>query len=301
MSMPPKTGSPQVLSSGLPYALATYVFWGLLPLYFAALHRVPPFEMVGWRVVFTLPFCLVLVSWRREWGAVARALVHPRTRGTLMASALAIGINWTVYVWAVQQGHVLAASLGYYINPLLNVLAGTLFLSEKLSRLQWSAVALAALGVAILAINAWTMLWISLALGLSFCTYGLLRKRVAVEALPGLAVESLILLVPGTAIVVAQALSPGGSSLGVTPHTDALLALAGLVTGLPLLLFATAARRMDYSTLGFVQFLTPTMVFALGVFAFHEEVHAPQIVCFALIWSAIALFSLDLLRRRRAG
>ena len=286
-------------ASGLPYALGTYVFWGLFPLYFATLRHVPAFEMVGWRIVFTLPFCAVLVLWRRNVGAVLAALRNPRTLGILAASSLFIGANWTIYVWAVQSGHVLAASLGYYINPLLNVLAGTLFLKERLSRLQWGAVALAALGVAILAFNALTMLWVSLGLSLSFCCYGLLRKRVAVEALPGLAVESLFLLIPGIAIVTNQALSPAGSSLGQSLTTDALLALAGVFTGLPLLLFAIAARRMDYSTLGFVQFVTPTLVFLLGVFVFREEVRTTQIVCFAFIWSAIVLFSLDLLRRRK--
>lgn len=286
-------------ASGLPYALGTYLFWGLFPLYFAALHHVPPFEMVGWRIVFTLPFCALLVSLRRNWGAVGKALRNPRKLGILTASALAIGANWTIYVWAVQKGHVLAASLGYYINPLLNVLAGTIFLREKLTRLQWGAVGLAAIGVAILAFNALTMLWISLGLSLCFCIYGLLRKQVAVEALPGLAVESLILLVPGVWVVVNQALSPAGSSLGQSPLTDALLAMAGVLTGLPLLLFAIAARRMDYSTLGFVQFVTPTIVFLLGVFVFREEVRSTQIVCFGFIWSAIALFVLDLLHRRR--
>ncbi|MBT0669925.1 EamA family transporter RarD [Novosphingobium profundi] len=286
-------------ASGLPYALGTYLFWGLLPLYFAALRHVPAFEMVGWRIVFTVPFCILLVSLRRDWGAVAGALRNPRTFAILAASALAIGANWTIYVWAVQQGHVLAASLGYYINPLLNVLAGTLFLGERLSRLQWGAVALAGIGVAILAVNALTMLWVSLGLAAFFCVYGLLRKRVAVEALPGLTVESLILTVPGVWVVIHQALAPGGSSLGQSPLTDALLALAGVLTGLPLLFFAIAARRMDYSTLGFVQFVTPTIVFLLGVFVFHEEVRLTQIACFAFIWCAIGLFTLDLLRRRK--
>lgn len=289
-------------AGGLPYALTTYLIWGLFPLYFAALHFVPPFEMVGWRVVFTLPFCALLVTWKKDWAAVRAALTSPRTLAILTASALAIGANWTIYVWSVQKGHLLAASLGYYINPLLNVLAGTLFLRERLTRLQWAAVAMAAIGVGILAVNALTMLWISLSLGLCFCIYGLLRKLVQVEALPGLAVEALILLPIGLYVVTQQALSPIGSSLGQAPLTDGLIALSGVLTGLPLLLFAIAARRMDYSTLGFIQFVTPTMVFLLGLFVFHEPVKATQLACFAFIWSAIALFTLDLLRRRsKAG
>ncbi|WP_323982065.1 EamA family transporter RarD [Novosphingobium aureum] len=283
---------------GLPYALATYLFWGLFPLYFALLRDVPAFEMVGWRIVFTIPFCALVVSARRQWPAVGRALRERRTLGTLFASSLFIGANWTIYVWAVQQGHVLAASLGYYINPLLNVLAGTIFLREKLSRLQWAAVALAAVGVSVLAWGALDMLWISLGLAASFCSYGLLRKLAPVDALPGLTIESLVLLIPGLVAVGLPALGSGGSALAGPAGQVALLTLAGVFTGLPLLLFSEAARRMDYSTLGFVQYLTPTLVFLLGLFVFHEPIKPTQLACFVLIWTAIGIFTFDLLKRR---
>lgn len=286
-------------SGGLPYALGTYLFWGLFPLYFAALRDVPPFEMVGWRIVFTIPFCLVIVGWRRQWPAVRKALADRRTLLTLCASSLFIGANWTIYVWSVQQGHVLAASLGYYINPLLNVLAGTVFLRERLNPLQWAAVALAGVGVAILAWGALPMLWISLGLALSFCSYGLVRKLAPVEALPGLTIESFVLLTPGLIAVALPALGPEGSALQGPASRIALLSLAGVFTGLPLLLFSIAARRMDYSTLGFVQYLTPTLVFALGLFVFGEPLNSVQLICFALIWTAIALFSFDLFSRRK--
>lgn len=285
--------------SGLPYALATYLIWGLFPLYFAALHHVPPFEIVGWRVLFTIPFCFAVVSWRSQWALVREAVVSPRTLGILTASALFIGANWLIYVWAVQSGHVLAASLGYYINPLLNVLAGTLFLREKLSRLQWGAVGLATLGVIVLAWDAREMLWISMSLALCFCAYGLLRKLAPVEALPGLTVETLVLLVPGLVLIALQA-ETEGLSLGASVSSDVLIALSGVLTGLPLLLFAEAARRMDYSTLGFVQYLSPTLVFILGLFVFREPIKATQIVCFGLIWLAIAVFTLDLFQRSRS-
>lgn len=284
---------------GLPYALATYLIWGLIPLYFAALQHVPPFEIVGWRVLFTIPFCIAVVSWRGQWPLVRRALADPRTLGVLTASSMFIGTNWLTYVWAVQHGHVLAASLGYYINPILNVLAGTLFLREKLSRLQWGAVLLATLGVIVLAWDAREMLWISMSLAVCFCAYGLLRKLAPVEALPGLTVESLVLFVPGLVLIGLQARS-GGLSFGVSPTSDVLIALAGVLTGLPLLLFAEAARRMDYSALGFVQYLTPTLVFILGLFVFREPIKTTQIVCFGLIWVAIAVFTLDLVQRSRS-
>jgi chloramphenicol-sensitive protein RarD len=285
--------------SGLPYAIAAYLIWGLIPLYFRLLHEVPPFELVGWRVLFTVPICLVLVMLMKQSGEVRRALTTPRTLAALMVSAMLIGVNWLVYVIAIATDHVLAASLGYYINPLMNVLAGTVFLRERLSRRQWLAVVLATVGVLILAWGALNTLWISMGLAISFCGYGLVRKLTPVESLPGLAVETLVLIVPALALVGWQSVQPAGISLGHSPMLDVTLAMAGLVTGIPLLLFATAARRMDYSTLGFVQFLAPTLVFLLGLFVFHEPLRPVQLASFVMIWAAIAVFCWDLLRSRK--
>ncbi|MBB4857518.1 chloramphenicol-sensitive protein RarD [Novosphingobium chloroacetimidivorans] len=286
-------------SSGLPYALGAYLIWGMIPLYFRLLHAVPPGELVGWRVVFTLPVCFVLVAVLRQFGEVRRALTAPRTLALLTGSALLIGVNWLIYVVAIATDHVLAASLGYYINPLMNVLAGTLFLHERLSRRQWLAVALAAVGVAILAWGALSTLWISMGLAFSFCGYGLVRKLAPVESLPGLTVETMVLMVPALAMIGWQSAQPGGISLGDDAMQDTTLALAGIVTGIPLLMFATAARRMSYSTLGFVQFLAPTLVFLLGLFVFHEPLRTVQLASFVMIWAAIAVFCWDLLSARR--
>ena len=162
--------------SGLPQALGAYLIWGLLPLYLRLIHDVPPFEFVAWRIVFTVPLCLLFIAVMRQWGELRAVLAQPRLLARLFATALLIGINWTIYIAAVQQGHVLATSLGYYINPLVNVLAGTLFLKEKLSPRQWAAVALAALGVSLLAWGARDTLWISLSLAVSFSLYGLIRS-----------------------------------------------------------------------------------------------------------------------------
>jgi chloramphenicol-sensitive protein RarD len=269
-------------------------------LYFKLLRDVPPFEVVGWRVLFTIPVGLLLVAVLRQFGSVRLALTTPRTLAALTLSAFLIAANWLVYVIAITTDHVFAASLGYYINPLMNVLAGTLFLHEKLSKRQWLAVALAGVGVAILAGGALSTLWISLALAFSFCAYGLVRKLAPVESLPGLMVETLVLVVPALVLVGWQAGQPGGIALGRTTESDLLLACAGLVTGVPLLLFATAARRMNYSTLGFVQFLAPTMVFLLGLFVFHEPLRPVQLASFVVIWAAIAVFCLDLLIRQRS-
>lgn len=287
--------------NGLPAALGAYLIWGMLPLYLRLVHQVPPFEFVGWRVIFTLPFCLLLVAATKDWPALRAALKDRRALLTLSASALLIGANWLLYIWAIQRGHVLASSLGYYVNPLANVLAGTLFLGERLSRRQWAAVTLAGVGVAVLAFGALDMLWISLSLAATFCGYGLVRKIAPVEALAGLTIESLLLLLPGIAIVLAYGAGPGGSAMAGPIGTDLLIAFSGVVTATPLVMFASAARRMDYSSLGFVQFLSPTIVFILGVAVFHEPLRPVQLASFALIWGAVGLFLIDLLARRRVS
>ncbi|MEO6094006.1 MAG: EamA family transporter RarD [Novosphingobium sp.] len=286
--------------SGLRFALGAYFIWGLLPLYLRLVHAVPAFEFVGWRVIFTLPVCLIVVVLRRQGAEVRAAFSNPRVVGLLTLSALLIGGNWLVYILAVQRGHIFAGSLGYYINPLVNVLAGTVFLGERLTRRQWTAVALAAAGVLLLAWGARDMLWISLTLAFSFAAYGLVRKFAPVGPLPGLTVETVLLLAPAIGIVWWQSSGVAGSSLGRSVRMDLLLACSGVVTAVPLLLFATAARRMAISTLGFVQFLAPTLMFLLGLFVFGEALRPIQLACFIAIWTAIALFCWDLWERHKA-
>jgi chloramphenicol-sensitive protein RarD len=292
--------TPSPAPSGLRFAIGAYLMWGLFPLYLRLLQAVPPFEFVGWRIIFTLPVCLIIVVLRRQGAELRDALANPRVVALLALSALLIGGNWLVYIIAIQEGHIFAASLGYYINPLINVLAGTAFLGERLSRRQWVAVALAAAAVALLAWGALDMLWISLSLAVSFAAYGLVRKFAPVGSLPGLTVETLLLLGPAIGIVMWQTHGPAAASLGREPGLDLVLAASGVVTAVPLLLFATAARRMDYSTLGFVQFLAPTLVFLLGLFVFGEPLRPIQLACFLVIWSAIAVFCWDLWVRHRA-
>lgn len=286
---------------GLPFALGAYLIWGLLPLYLRLVHEVPPFEFVGWRILFTLPFCLLFIALRQQGADLRAALANRHVVLLLVASSVLIAVNWLVYISAIQQGHVLASSLGYYINPLVNVVFGTLFLREKLSGRQWAAVALAAAGVSLLAWNARDMLWISLTLAVSFSAYGLVRKLVPVGSLPGLTIESGILVIPAALVVWHYAASPAGTMFGDNLRISLLMALSGVLTAVPLLLFALAARRMDYSALGFVQFLSPTLVFVIGLTVFHEPLKPLQLACFALIWSAIALFVWDLLARRRSA
>jgi chloramphenicol-sensitive protein RarD len=285
-------------SNGLPLALVAYTIWGFLPLYIALLRHVPSFELVAWRVIFTLPLCLAIAAVRRQLGEIARGLADWRVLRLMFASSAMIGINWVIYIVAINNGHVFASSLGYYINPLVNVLLGTVFLGERLNRIQWSAVALAALGVGALLAGAADTLWISLALALSFAFYGLIRKVAPVGSLPGLTIETILLLPLAITTAIWFAHGTGVSSFGHEVRASLLLVGAGTLTAVPLLCFALAARRMDLSMLGFVQYLSPTIVFILGLTVFGEPLHPAQLASFVLIWAALALFSWDLLRRR---
>lgn len=299
-SAPTATAAPT--ASGLAPAIAAYTMWGFLPLYLLLVKSVPAFEFVGWRIIWTLPLCLVIIAVRRQFPDLLTALRSSRTMLALLASAVLIAVNWFVYIWAIMAGEVYATSIGYYLNPLINVLLGTLFLGERLTRWQWLAVGIALAAVALLAAGALTSLWISLTLGFSFGLYGLVRKQVAVGSLPGLTIESAILLAPAAAIAGWYGMSPQGSSFGQDVWMSALIVFSGVVTAVPLLLFAIAARRMDYSTLGFIQYLAPTIVFILGLTVFEQPLAPAKFFSFVLIWIAVAVFVGDLwVRKRRAS
>ena len=289
---------PQTDRTGLAAAFSAYVIWGFLPLYLILVRSVPAFEFVGWRIIWTLPLCLLIVLARKQWPDLRTALRNRRTVAWLAASATLIAINWVVYVWAIQNGQVYAASLGYYINPLVNVLLGTVLLGEKLSRPQWAAVGLAGIGVSLLAAGALTTLWISLTLALSFGSYGLIRKQLDVGSVPGLTIESALLLLPSLAVAWYYAQTQG-SSFAVSTELSVAIMAGGVVTAFPLLLFAIAARKLPYSMLGFIQFLAPSIVFVLGLTVFGEELKPVQAACFACIWAAAAIFVWDLVARTR--
>ncbi len=289
---------PQTDRTGLAAAFSAYVIWGFLPLYLILVRSVPAFEFVGWRIIWTLPLCLLIVLARRQGTDLRAALANRRTLGLLALSATLIAVNWVVYVWAIQNGQVYAASLGYYINPLVNVLLGTVLLGEKLSRPQWAAVGLAGIGVSLLAAGALTTLWISLTLALSFGSYGLIRKQLDVGSVPGLTIESALLLLPSLAVAWYYAQTQG-SSFAVSTELSLAIMAGGVVTAFPLLLFAIAARKLPYSMLGFIQFLAPSIVFVLGLTVFGEELKPVQAACFACIWAAAAIFVWDLVARTR--
>ncbi|MXP42654.1 EamA family transporter RarD [Altererythrobacter soli] len=286
--------------AALANALGAHVVWGSMPLYLLLVKSVPALEYVAWRILFTLPVCLVFVLWRKAGPEVREVLRDRRALLTLLASSALIGFNWFLYVWAIQTDHVYAASLGYYILPLTMMLLGLVVLGERLGRLQWAAVALAGAGVAALAAGALTTLWLSLAMALSFGMYGLLRKTVNAGPLAGLTLETLMLAPVAAAIAWWFAASPEGSALGQDPLLTAAVAWGGPMTAVPLLMFAFAARRLPYSVVGFLQFSSPTIVFLIGLLVFGEELSTAQLACFVAIWMAALLFIWDMIRGARA-
>ncbi|MEW6336920.1 MAG: EamA family transporter RarD [Acidobacteriota bacterium] len=284
--------------AGLAYAVAAFLMWGLFPLYWRPLTGVPALEVVAHRTAWGFLAVVVFVTARRGW-AQARALFgRPRSLLALAGTAALIAVNWLTYIWAVTHGHVTESSLGYFINPLVNVLLGVVVLRERLSRLQVLAVGLAAAGVAILTVSHGRFPWIALLLAVTFGLYGLGRKTVDADALTGLLVETAILM-PLAATYLLVLAGRGAGALGTrSVLTDILLVLSGAVTAVPLALFAAGARRLPLSTVGMIQYLSPTGQFLLAVAVFREPFGAAHAVTFPLIWAALALLTWDLKRRR---
>lgn len=283
---------------GILLGLGAYLCWGLLPLYLKLLDGVLPGEVVAQRILWSLIFMAGLILLRGRWAALRAAFTNPRAMLILTTTALLIALNWLIYVWAVANDHVLEGSLGYFLNPLVNVSMGVIFLKERLRPAQLFAVALAAAGVAILAASAAAGLWISLSLALSFAFYGLLRKIAPVESIEGLTVET-ILLAPVALIYVLWLAGQGQLVFGQHAGMSVLLALAGVVTAVPLLLFAAAARLLRYATMGLLQYLAPTLIFLQAVLLFGEPLTLPYVVCFAAIWTGLAIYAVDGVRHGR--
>jgi chloramphenicol-sensitive protein RarD len=271
--------------------------WGLFPLYWKPLAAVPALEVVAHRTVWGLVSVAIWVTWRRRWGEVRTAVARPRTLLLLTASAGLIAVNWLTYVWAVINDHVVESSLGYYINPLVTVVLGVIVLKERLTRAQVIAVVLATLGVAILTVGHGRFPWIALALAGTFALYSLVRKTVAADAVIGLLVETAI-LAPAALGYLAVAAVRGTGALGRDGAVvDTLLVLSGAVTAVPLVLFTLGARRLPLSTIGLIQYISPSCQFLLAVLAFREPFTSAHAGTFALIWTALALLTWDLRRR----
>ena len=287
------------MRSGIIYAALAFFCWGLFPIYFHALGEVPPLQILAHRMLWSLAFLLVLLLLRRDWKWL-QVVRQPRVFFSFVLSALLLSANWLVYIWSVMNHHVIEASLGYFINPLVNIVLGYLILKERMRPLQWAAIAVAALGVGWLTWQAGTVPWIALFLALSFGGYGLLRKTAALGPLEGLSFETIVLFPLAAGYVIW--LTVHGQNVFINTASDTtrwLLIMAGPLTAIPLLLFATGARKIPLSILGLLQYLSPTLQFLLGVWLFKEAFSADRLVGFVLIWSALALFAGEGLLRRQ--
>lgn len=291
-----KTG--HASGAGFTLGLAAYALWGVLPVYFKALASIPAIDIVAHRVLWSLPFLAILITATRAWGKVRAAASRPRTLGILLLTALLIGGNWLLYVYAVTSGHILAASFGYYLNPLANVLLGRFVLRERLTKMQWTAVAIAAAGISVLAAGALGQLWMSLTLCVSFALYGLLRKVVPTDALTGLAIETAYLFPLAIAWLGWAALASQPVFGSTATETDLLL-LAGIASTTPLLLFTAAAKRLPYSTLGMLQFVAPTLQFLIAVLLYGEPFTTAHAIAFPAIWAAMVLYVIAMVHQAK--
>ncbi len=283
--------------AGLIFGLSAYLLWGVLPLYFKALVHVSPGEILAHRIIWSLVFLTVLVTLWRRWASLKAALATRRVVLTLVASSVLIAINWLVYIMAVVSGHVLEGSLGYYLNPLVSILLGVALLGERLSKAQVFATCLAGAGVAVLAVGAASGLWISLTLAASFALYGYLRKIVAVDALEGLSIETAMLAPIALGWIVYVDSTGQGGPGSWSWGTIFLLVAGGAITAIPLLLFTAAARRLPLSTMGFLQYIAPSLQFLMAVILFGEHLTTAHLVCFGAIWTALAIVTIDGWRR----
>ncbi|KQQ85794.1 EamA family transporter RarD [Aureimonas sp. Leaf324] len=292
--------APAEPASGYAYGIAAYSIWGLvLPLYMKALAHVPSMEVMAQRVLWSWVLTLGILAFGTGLAGL-RAARSPRVFGTLVLTALLISVNWGVYVWAIATGHGLDAALGYYINPLINVVMAAVFLRERLTRLQTVAVGIAATGVIVLTIESGGLPWVSLALALSFASYGLLRKTVKIGATEGFFLEVTILFLPALALAI-WLVRDGGGHFGIGTTETALLVGTGVVTAVPMILFSAAARLLRYTTVGLLQYIAPTLITLTAIFIFGEPFGVWQAVAFGCIWSALALYSYSIVRGRRVA
>ena len=279
------------MRQGLFAAAGAYFIWGLFPLYWKLLVQVPALEIMAHRIAWCALFVALWLSAREGWGWLRT--LSPRLLAMLVGSATLISVNWWMYIWAVNSGHIVETSLGYFINPLVSVLLGVVVLGERLNPRQWVAVTIAAGGVIWLTVQAGRLPWIALTLAVSFGGYGLIRKLAVVPSVQGLMVESGLLLLPALGLLLWLA-AHGQGAFGQTDRaTDGLLMLSGLVTALPLVLFAFGARRIPLSTIGILQYLAPSLQLACGVLLFHEPFTRSQALGFACIWAALLVYALD--------
>jgi len=274
---------------GVLYALLAYGSWGLFPIYWKGFGSIPPVEVISHRLIWSLVFLTILVLVQRQLRECWRIIRTPKLLGVLFLTASLLSFNWGLFVYGVNTGQVVETSLGYFLNPLLNVLLGFLILRERLTRLQLVAVVIAAAGVFYFGYHLWKVPWIALGIAVSFGLYGLLRKMVPVEALPGLAVETAV-MAPVALTLIAVLAAHGSAHFVDSPDLTLLFLGGGIVTAFPLIWFISAARLLPLSTLGFFQYLAPTLQLMVGIFLFHERFNQRDAIAFGLIWVAILIF-----------
>ena len=286
-------------SLGLVFGVSSYVLWGLFPLYWPLLEPANPLEIVSHRAVWTFVFCAIVLLFARQLKSTFFLMMNPKKLAGLFLTTILISINWITYIWATNNGHVVEAALGYYINPLIIIAFGVLLLREKMRPLQWTAVGIAAIGVTILTFDYGRLPWVAISLALSWGTYGLVKKKLDLGALEGLTIETLISLIPyGFYLLYLgnQGTGQFGHGVGMT----ILLVSAGAVTAIPLLLFNGSTTRLPYSTIGLLQYITPTIQFSIGVWLRHEEMPTARWIGFIVIWLALCALGTDLMRSSRA-
>ena len=292
------TGKRSEYSLGLLFGLSSYVLWGLFPLYWPLLEPANPLEIVSHRAVWTLVFCLIILSLSKQIHSTLQVMKNPKIMAALLLSTILISINWITYIWAVNHDHVVEAALGYYINPLIIIAFGVILLREKMRPLQWVAVAIAAIGVLVLTVDYGRLPWVAISLALSWGSYGLVKKKLNLGALEGLAIETLISFIPYVGYLIYLGNQDTGQ-FGHSPGLTFLLISAGAVTAIPLLLFNGSTTRLPYSTIGLLQYITPTIQFSLGVWLRHEEMPAARWIGFIIIWCALIALGVDLVRSSR--
>ncbi|MFV8433514.1 EamA family transporter RarD [Vibrio owensii] len=284
---------------GVLLAIGAYTMWGIAPIYFKSIAEVSPLEILSHRVIWSFFLLAALLHFGRHWRSVRDIIKNKTKMMFLVSTAILVGANWLIFIWAVNSNHMLDASLGYYINPLINVLLGMVFLGERLRKLQWFAVVLAACGVLVQLIVFGSVPVVAIALAMSFGFYGLLRKKVRVEAQTGLFIETLVMLPAAAIYLLFIASSPTSNMLDNPMQLNTLLIAAGVITTLPLLCFTGAATRLKLSTLGFFQYIGPSLMFLLAVLIYGEPFTSDKAITFAFIWGALVVFSFDGLRNNR--
>ena len=284
---------------GLVYGVSAYVLWGMFPLYWPLLQPANPLEIVSHRAVWTMVFCVIVLYLTKALKSTLATFKRPRVAAKLFTTTILISINWLVYIWATNNGHVVEASLGYYINPLIVIAFGVILLKEKMRPLQWAAVSIASIGVLVLTVDYGRLPWVALGLALSWGGYGLMKKQLGLGALEGLAIETLIAFVPYCGYLIfigAKGEGQFGHGVGLT----ILLISAGAITAIPLLLFNGSTTRLPFTTIGLLQYITPTIQFSIGVWIRHEAMPTARWVGFIFIWLALTTLAIDLLRSGRA-